>query len=163
MKRRFPWILRCAVPLWGLLAVISVAMGGDRFVDNGDGTVTDHREKLMWAATDNQGDIDWRQADRWVRYTFPDTLPVRHKGWRLPTLDELRTLYVEDAACAGTLTDCGMRVRIIPQIHLTCGWVWTARQHSISAWGFHFNRGMPFKDRMVLKKGYRALAVRNIE
>lgn len=161
MMRRFPWILRCTGAIW-LLASLSIAVAGDRFTDNGDGTVTDPKNHLMWASTDNQGDIDWRQADRWVRYTLPDTLTAAYTDWRLPTLDELRSIYVDDPAYAGYLTDCGMTVRIIPEIHLSCGWVWTSQQQSISAWGFHFNRGIRIKDRMVLKKGYRALAVRNI-
>jgi len=34
------------------------ALAGDRFIDNGDGTVTDHKLGVMWAKTDNHGDID---------------------------------------------------------------------------------------------------------
>ena len=36
----------------------------DRFTDNKDGTVTDHQSGVMWAATDNLGDISWHQAEK---------------------------------------------------------------------------------------------------
>ncbi len=49
-------------------------LADDRFTDNGDGTVTDHQLGVMWAKTDNQGNINWKQADLWIKYTFPDTL-----------------------------------------------------------------------------------------
>jgi len=47
---------------------------------NGNGTITDHQLDLMWAATDNQGNITWKQADKWVRYTpFPIRYPPNIK------------------------------------------------------------------------------------
>ncbi len=52
----------------------ATTLAGERFTDNGDGTVTDHQLGIMWSKTDNQGDISWKQAERWVKYTFPDTL-----------------------------------------------------------------------------------------
>jgi hypothetical protein len=49
-------------------------MAGERFMDNKDGTITDHLSGLMWANTDNQDDIDWIQAEKWVKFTFSYTL-----------------------------------------------------------------------------------------
>jgi hypothetical protein len=141
----------------------TISTAGERFTDNGDGTVTDHDRQLMWAKTDNQGDINWHQATMWVKYTFPDTIAKSYDNWRLPTLDEIRSLYVEDRSFSGYETDCGMRVRIVPEIQLSCGWVWTSEPSSISAMGFHFDNGFYHKDRKVLQKAYRALPVRNLE
>ncbi len=134
-----------------------------RFIDNGDGTVTDRRLNVMWSKTDNQGDITWQDAEKWVRYTFPYTLDTVYNDWRLPTLEELRSLYVTDADYAGYETDCGQNVKIAPDIQLSCGWVWTSEKKAITARVFNFNRGYHYTDRMVHYKAYRALPVRSLE
>ncbi|MGD9332096.1 MAG: DUF1566 domain-containing protein [Desulfobacterales bacterium] len=137
---------------------------GERFTDNGDGTVTDHQRNLMWSQSDNQGDISWKQAERWVRFTFGDTIQASYDDWRLPTLEELKSLYIDDRSYAGYETDCGQVVRMVPAIRLTCGWVWTADTPSVvTASAFNFHRGYPYSDRMVHYRAYRALAVRDID
>jgi len=135
----------------------------DRFTDNGDGTVTDHQLGVMWAKTDNQGNINWKQADLWVKYTFPDTLEKKYDNWRLPTLAELESLYIKEKKFEGYETDCGQRVKIVPVIKLSCGWVWTSETSAIQAFIFNFNRGYHYSDRMVHNKAYRALPVRNLK
>ncbi len=153
-------------PLFILLALACgslPALAGERFEDNGDGTVTDHRMNLMWAKTDNQGDIDWKGALRWARFTFPLTLPDgKRQGWRLPTLEELQSLFVRDDAYEGYETDCGQQVFMTPQIELSCGWVWAAEKRSITARVFNFQRGYHYTDRMVHRRAYRALPVRDL-
>ena len=146
-----------------ILLIGTSANAGDRFTDNGDDTVTDHQLGLMWAKTDNQGDINWKQAGQWVKYTFGDTLTKRYDNWRLPTLSELQSLYVHDKAYKGYETDCGQRVKIVPEIKLSCGWVWTSETSAIQARIFNFNRGYHNTARMVHKKAYRALPVRDLE
>ena len=106
-------MLACLVVM---LTVTGLVLAGERFSDNGDGTVTDHVHNLMWAKFDNQGNIDWKQAGRWIRFTFPDTIQARHDDWRMPTLVELQTLYVDDPEYDGYETDCGQVVRITPEI-----------------------------------------------
>jgi hypothetical protein len=147
------WALFFSVPVWA----------GERFTDNGDGTVTDHQLGVMWAKTDNQGNINWRQADLWVKYTFPDTLEAKYDNWRLPTLAELQSLYVTDKKSKRYETDCGQRVKIVPEIKLSCGWVWTSETSAIQAYIFNFNRGYHYSDRMVHNKSYRALPVRDLK
>ncbi len=145
----------------GILLILTEVMAGERFLDNGDGTVTDHLLGLMWSRTDNQGDVDWKGAERWVKYTFPYSLPSeKREGWRLPTLEELKSLYVTDKGYKGYESDCGQRVKIVAQIRLSCGWVWSSETRSITARVFNFHRGYSYTDRMVKKRGYRALAVR---
>ena len=144
-----------------LLCNLAVARAGARFIDNGDGTVTDHKLGVMWGKTDNQGDIDWKSAERWVKYTFPFSLPQdKQEGWRLPALEELQSLFIRDKGHKGYETDCGQRVKIVPEIRLSCGWVWASEKRSITARGFNFERGYHYTDRMVHKKAYRALPVR---
>jgi hypothetical protein len=143
--------------------VTSPADAQDRFIDNNDGTVTDTLLKVMWAKTDNQGDIDWRQAQQWVKYTFPYTLEKKYDNWRLPTLDELKTLYEPDDFNNGYETDCGQRVKIVPIIELSCGWVWASEIKFIAARLFNFHRGYAYSDRISKKRAYRALSVRNLD
>ena len=138
------------------------AFAGERFNDNGDGTVTDHEQNLMWAKFDNQGNIDWKQADRWLRFTFPDTIQARYDDWRMPTLAELQTLFINDPDYDGYETDCGQVVLITPEIRLSCGWVWSADTEAITAAVFNFQRGVHYTERMAHYRGHRALAVRNI-
>ncbi len=138
-------------------------LADDRFTDNGDGTVTDHQLGVMWAKTDNQGNINWKQADLWIKYTFPDTLEKKYDNWRLPTLAELESLYIKEKKIKGYETDCGQRVKIVPVIKLSCGWVWTSETSAIQAFIFNFNRGYHYSDRMVHNKAYRALPVRDLK
>jgi hypothetical protein len=141
-------------------------LAGERFTDNGDGTVTDHLLGLMWAQTDNQANINWMDADKWVKYTFPYTIEKRYDNWRLPTLEELKSLYVKDEEYEGYETDCwdvGQRVKIVPEIRLSCGWVWTSEIRSITARVFNFSRGYHYLDRRVDERGYRALPVRTLK
>jgi hypothetical protein len=138
-------------------------LAGERFTDNGDGTVTDHQLGVMWAKTDNQGNINWKQANLWVKYTFSDTIEAQYDDWRLPTLAELRSLYVKDKKYPGYETDCGQQVKIVSQIKLSCGWIWTSETSAIQAYVFNFNRGYHYSDRMAHKRDYRALPVRNLK
>ena len=135
----------------------------DRFTDNGDGTVSDHQLGVMWAKTDNQGNINWKQANLWIKYTFPDTLEKKYGNWRLPTLAELESLYIKEKKIKGYETNCGQRVKIVPIIKLSCGWVWTSETSAIQAFIFNFNRGYHYSDRMVHNKSYRALPVRDLK
>ena len=68
---------------------IMPAIAADRFVDNGDGTVTDTKTGLMWAAMDNGSNISWLNAKAYcLNYSGGGYI-----DWRLPTLAELKRLY----------------------------------------------------------------------
>jgi len=145
-----------------VLALVNAGFAGDRFTVNGDGTVTDHERGLMWGATDNHGDINWHQADKWVRYTFPYTLPTMYDNWRMPTLSELRSLVQEGK---GYETDCGQWVKIVRQIRLSCGWVWTSESGQLgpTATVFNFDNVYHYTVRKAHHRAYRALPVRNLD
>ena len=149
----------------GILIGWAPLMAADRFIDNGDGTVTDRKLNLMWSKADNQGDINWIQADKWVRFTFPDTIPKRFDNWRLPTLAELQSLLVEDKKAKGYETECGQWVKTVPEIKLSCGWVWTSETDPIAPTAriFNFDNVYHYTVRKAHKRGYRALPVRNLE
>ena len=80
----------------------------------------------MWAKTDNQADIFWNQHQSWLTDEFPNTLPQPWDNWRLPTVSELQSLYVENSKYPGYQTDCGYQAKIVPQIRLSCILVWTS-------------------------------------
>ena len=147
------------------IAAAGAVSGGERFVDNGDGTVTDHQKGLMWSQTDNQGDINWIQAEKWALFTFPYTVGKYYDNWRLPTLAELESLVADGKKGSGYETDCGQRVNIVPQIQLSCGWVWSSESDATAptAAVFNFDNVYHYTVRKAHKRGYRALAVRNID
>jgi hypothetical protein len=163
MSRYFTWLL--SVLAIGVLINSAPGSAGERFLDNGDGTVTDRVLNLMWAKTDNHGDINWNQAEKWVKFTFPDTLEKKFKNWRLPTLAELQSILVEKKGHRGYETDCGQWVMTIPLIRLSCGWVWTSEVDPVAptARVFNFNNVYHYTVRKAHKRGYRALPVRNLK
>jgi hypothetical protein len=115
-----------------------------RFIDHGNGTVTDRKLGLMWAKTDNQADIFWDRIQGWLTDEFPDTITQLYDNWRLPTISELQSLYVEDPKYQGYQTRCGHQVKIVPQIRLSCILVWTSDTALGLPLAFNFNLGSAF-------------------
>ena len=126
------------------------------------GTVTDHERGLMWAGSDNHGDIDWRSAQLYCRLG-PPSLLGRYHNWRMPTLDELASLYIREESYEGYETDCGHKVGITPEIRLTCGWVWSGETRAITARSVQFSPGgIPIPIAWSVRQHYRALPVRDL-
>ena len=136
---------------------------GDRFTDNGNGTVTDHELGLMWAKADNQGDINWKHANAWAKYTFGDTISPRYDNWRLPTLEELQSLYVTEKKYKGYITGCGFMVKIVPEINLSCILLWTSEESTGARVAFNFNIGNSFAIPSYDVNGCRGLPVRSLK
>jgi hypothetical protein len=146
----------------GCLLVFSsftVVHSEERFIDNGDGTVTDTRTNLMWAASDNMGDISWHNAK--IYCGNPPIAGYTYFDWRMPTVDELRTLY--DKGLEGYETDCGLPVTIHASIRLSCAWVWSSEHRAISAYAFSFRKGYQYSTLMMDTKHFRALPVRDLK
>ena len=62
----------------------SLLVGEGRFVDHGDGTVTDTTRKIMWQKGDNAREVTFEQAQAYCK-----TLRLGgYADWRLPTPDE---------------------------------------------------------------------------
>jgi hypothetical protein len=142
-----------------MVFLVSTIQADERFIDNGDGTVTDTLTSLMWAAADNMGDINWDDAQTYCKN--PPIAGYKYSDWRLPTIHELKTLYDKDLE--GYETDCGLNVRIHPVIRLSCAWVWTIDSQAISAYAFSFRKGYHYSTLMLTKKNYRALPVRSVK
>lgn len=142
-----------------MVFLVSTVQADERFIDNGDGTVTDTLTNLMWASSDNMGDINW--DDAMVYCKNPPIAGYKYLDWRLPTIQELKTLYNKDSK--GYETDCGLCVKIYSIIRLSCAWVWTIDSQAISAYAFSFRKGYHYSTLMLTKKHYRALPVRSLK
>jgi hypothetical protein len=142
-----------------LFLSLSYIQAGERFIDNGDGTVTDTLTNLMWAKDDNMGDITWHDAEVYCKN--PPIAGYRYSDWRMPTIEELKSLYDEDSK--GYEADCGLRVKIFPNIALTCAWVWSSDTQAISAYAFSFRKGYQYSTLRLNTKNFRALPVRNLK
>jgi hypothetical protein len=70
-----------------LLHKSPIVVAEERFVDNGDGTVTDARRKIMWQKGDNGKEVRFEEAQEYCK-----TLRLGgHGDWRLPKPDEGET------------------------------------------------------------------------
>jgi hypothetical protein len=97
-----------------------------RFIDNGNGTVTDTRTGLMWAAKDNgKGGMNWYDAK-----SYCENYRVGgYTDWRMPTLDELKELYDESQSKSQPIDFGGPNHVITDLIYLTGGIVWSSETH----------------------------------
>ena len=71
----------------------------ERFVDNGDGTVTDRMTNLMWIK--NGWRIDFVSAVKWneARKKCEDFREGGYDNWRLPSIQEWKTLLDTEKEC----------------------------------------------------------------
>jgi len=101
---------------------------------------------LEWVAGPDK-DTSWDEAKLWV-----DNLAVAGGGWRMPTIDELKTLYEKDRGTSN----------MTPLLKNT-GWaVWSGdSKDSSSAWSFCFSLGFRLGYYRVPSSGTRAFAVRS--
>ncbi len=70
----------------------------ERYVDNGDETVTDRKTGLMWKKTDTMIDlkkwVNYQESVDYVR-VLKEKKFAGYDDWRLPTKEEMQTLYDE--------------------------------------------------------------------
>lgn len=137
------------------------ATAQERFIDNGNGTVTDRQSGLMWARTDNQNDIFWKQANKWIQDHFVGSLDQKYGNWRLPTVAELHSLYWEGSEYQGYQTACGYVVKMVPQIKISCILVWSSDTALGLPLAFNYYLGNAFTVDLYDNSGCRVLAVRN--
>ena len=131
------------------LFVIS-AMASDRYVDNRDGTVTDTKTGLMWAATDNGDPINWKDARSYCQ----NYSGGGHTDWRLPTLAELASLYNPKHK--------NKRGYNVPKlIDTSAQSLWASETRGFEAARFNFTYGQVFWLRQNYSGPTRVLPVRN--
>ena len=90
MRNRVRFLLILVASLLLLLSQAPVAGSAGRFVDNGDGTVTDARLKIMWQKGDNEKEVTFGEAQEYCK-----TLRLGgYADWRLPKPSERETAVV---------------------------------------------------------------------
>ena len=114
-----------------------------RFTAYDDGTVYDKTTNLLWAAKDNGSDITWPDAKK----ICEDYTAGGFTDWRLPTLDELATLYDENLE--GYKMECCptcLNVKITDFIKLTCCCPWASetKDNGSLAGVFVFGNGLGY-------------------
>jgi hypothetical protein len=131
-----------------------------RFIAFDDGVVKDNKTALLWYVGPDRI-TSWYDAKKWV-----ENLTVAGGGWRMPRIEELQTLYVEET-----------RNHITPLLKTTGNRAWSCQQYGWTLenikkgsvpklkeyrfYEFHF----PNKERWVSPDevhDFRAFAVRDI-
>lgn len=114
-----------------------------------NGIISDRITKLEWYAGPDK-DTNWYEAKIWV-----DSLEVGGGGWRMPTNEELKTLYINGA---------GKR-NMSPLFKTTGWWVWSGETKlSSSVWDYKVDKDGYTRDRISrpdFSYDIRAFAVRS--
>ena len=138
------------------------AKNDGRFINKGNGTVTDTKTGLMWAARDNGRDIKWADAKSYCE----NYSGGGYTDWRMPTKEELAGLY--DAGKARPLA-CEKSYKIhvaTVLIDVTCFYLWSSEAqtrllHASEAAYFYFIDGAWYWNSQSYASGGRALPVRS--
>ena len=140
-----------AIGLFVFLGLIVIpVIASDRFVNNGDGTVTDTKTGLMWSAKDNGNHINWTDARSYCQsYSGGD-----HTDWRMPTLAELTSLYDP-----GVKNKRGYHITTL--IGTTAESCWASETRGNEAARFNFTYGQEHWLRQSHSGAGRALPVRS--
>lgn len=119
-------------------------VGDKRFINVSKGIIWDKQTNMEWIAGPDSP-TTWSDARSWVQ-----NLSVDNGGWRMPTTEELGTLYAK-----------GLGKRNMTPLLKTTGWfVWTGLGSSGTYQDFQFGRGEASKRNETLDIGSRSFAVR---
>lgn len=117
-------------------AAMQISPPASRFVDNGDGTVTDPAARLMWSkATLCDEEINQHDA---VKLCAELDL-AGHTDWRIPTVEELFALADRSRSRPAIDTDA------FPDTH--GDWYWSGTEYAADssyAWLVGFSNGYSF-------------------
>lgn len=147
MKRLF--VLVMAVCLMGL-AGFSEA----RYLDNGDGTVTDTQTNLMWQQTTAPATYTWQNAILYCN----NLVLAGYSDWRLPNLNELKTLV-------NTAYTPAIHPDFFPNTEYeTSYWSFTSDDDDVNnAWGIAFSYGYEYTFAKNVSLHVRAVRTRQVD
>ncbi len=116
------------IPLISNAETTKVIDEGSRFISCDNGVVEDKKTGLKWIAGPDK-DTDWYQTKSWM-----ENLSDKDGCWRMPAVEELKTLYMEGA---------GTR-NMNPLLETTGWWIWSVQAKAPSsalAFSFHVGNG----------------------
>lgn len=112
--------------IFTLVVVIGFCLTGYAFADDKtleSAVYYDENTNLDWLAGPDKP-TNWYDAKKWVE----SLTAVAGGGWRMPTMEELKTLYQKREKCS-----------INPVIKTTGCWVWSGETKDSSlAWGYDY-------------------------
>ncbi|MHC4140282.1 MAG: Lcl C-terminal domain-containing protein, partial [Planctomycetota bacterium] len=101
----------------------------------GDKVVIDHATGLMWHQPGSDENIEWEDAQKWVR-DLNSRGYSGYRDWRLPTVDEAASLLAPGKSNG---------LYIDPVFNNYQEWIWTGDEYgSEGAWGVYFGGGLVF-------------------
>jgi hypothetical protein len=133
-------------------------------VASAQSTWTDPATKLMWAKETNSSDVTWNQAKDYCA----NLRLAGYSNWRLPTIDELESIYDKTQDVDGRHVKGDIRFNCVIRQGAHCRDGWSAWSNSTGnasgeAWDFDF--GFTHGTRNSFRLGYnndeRALCVRH--
>ena len=125
----------------------------NHFIVNNNGTVLDTRTNLIWAERDNGENISWANAKSYCE----NYRGGGYSDWRLPTLDELASLYDESKSRKYNAYD--LPIHLTDLISFSFCYAWASGRCGELAEYFDFRNGRRACDSQYLG-GTRALPVR---
>lgn len=105
-----------------------------RFIDNGDGTVTDRETGLIWQKDPAPERITWPEAQRYIE-ELNEASFAGHSDWRLPRNQELATLMLAQENSRRLYLDPVFG----PQ---RCFWSATTRDHHVACYVDYYYGGI---------------------
>jgi len=129
-----------------------------QFIAYDNGTVKDTSTGLMWASRDNGKNIDWHDAKRYCE----NYRGGGYTDWRMPTLDELASLYDKKKSgyAPETVSDKTYKVHITKLIHIRSNCPWASETRGSKAAYFNFFDGSWHWNTIVPHYSSLALPVR---
>ncbi|MFH1487291.1 MAG: DUF1566 domain-containing protein, partial [Pseudomonadota bacterium] len=119
------------------------------FIDNDDGTISDHSTRLIWQKGGSSSELTVRDAVEYVKKMNRENF-AGFSDWRLPTIEELASL-VENVWINGDL----FIEAVFDQKQKSC---WSSDTHgSERAWKVNFHLGHVIDEPMVFKNSVRAV------
>ena len=135
-----------------------------RYMDNGDGTITDTKTNLMWMKKDSylhSGHwLSWSEVHKYVRQLNNEKF-AQYIDWQLPTTKELKTLY-EPEKVNSSQAGKEMKIHADPIFGKNgSGSLWSGEENGrYNAFGVVFNTGAIFNSNKKSRSRKATRAVR---
>ena len=135
-----------------------------RYIDNGDGTITDTKTSLMWMKKDSylhSGHwLSWSEVHKYVQQLNNEAF-AQYIDWQLPTIKDLKTLYEPDKINSSQAGK-EMKIHADPIFEKNgSGSLWSGEENGrYNAFGVVFNTGSVFNSNKKSRSRKATRAVR---